>query len=740
MKAQLFKLLLAALAVTGICGCRSDSYWSAEGTGFVREGENGYFIGTNLWYAARLAASPDGRKRLSEELDILKDLGVTNLRVLAVEGENLDHLEYALDQMQRRDMCAVLFLNNAWEWSYGYGDYLEAAGRGPQPKPAEDGYAAYVEAMSAFCSDTAAVALNRAYVRRVVERFRNHPAIFSWQICNEPRCFSDDPAKRDAFVQYVHSTAALIKSLDGNHMVSTGNEGRLGCEDDMLLCERINDCPDIDYITIHIWPYNWSWVREDSVNDGVAGAVAKVNDYIDSHIALAASLGKPLVIEEFGYPRDGFSFSTESATEGRDRIYACVFSRVLASARRGGPLAGCNFWGWGGLAQPGHIYWQEGDDLCGDPSQEQQGLNSVFVSDSSTVALIREAASSLGTASLYDFLHLSAASGTPLFGHQDDLMYGHSWNATKENDSTLMRSDVLSVAGSYPFVLGLDLGGLEVDSPVNLDGNDFDLMRLSAIRHHERGGVVTISWHLRNPLTGGDAWDVSDSRTVESILPGGSHHEKFIGWLDRVSDFIASLKDESGKQIPIIWRPWHEHTGGWFWWGDGLCTPEQFNSLWRMTYDYMQNERKLEGLLWAISPNSIGGDFSRWEERYPGDGYVDIAGLDCYCSTYVPMEQALPQYVDDMRRCLQSLSIFAKEHHKILALTETGYEGLTYGQWWTEAFAPAMEGFPLAYALVWRNTDEMPRGMTHFYAPWSGGPSERDFVEAVDNGIMRLLK
>lgn len=380
----------------GSCSKQSSQFvWTAEDGNILRNGRSEYFIGTNLWYAGRLAKDEAGRERLERELDTLKSLGVTNLRVLATEGEDIAALRYALDRMQERGMCAVLFLNNAWEWSYGFADYLEAAGEGPQPRPATDGYQAYMKAMAAFCASEKAVALNHDYVRNIVSALKDHPAIFSWQISNEPRCFSDDPAVRDAFVNYIHGTAALVKSLDPVHMVSTGNEGLKGCEEDISLYERINSCEDIDYITIHIWPYNWGWVKQDSVNDGIDGAVEKTGAYIDEHLDLARRLGKALVIEEFGYPRDGFSFDRACTTEGRNRIYSYVFSRVAESAQNGGELAGCNFWGWGGFAEPSHEMWQEGDDFCGDPAQEAQGLNSVFVTDSSTVGAISVYASTL---------------------------------------------------------------------------------------------------------------------------------------------------------------------------------------------------------------------------------------------------------------------------------------------------------------------------------------------------------
>ncbi len=327
----------------------------------------------------------------------------------------------------------------------------------------------------------------------------------------------------------------------------------------------------------------------------------------------------------------------------------------------------------------------------------------------------------------------------PMFGHQDDLMYGHTWNVTKEKDHSLTRSDVQMVTGKYPYVLGLDLGGLEIDSPVNLDGNDFVLMKEAAVKHYGRGGIVTLSWHLRNPLTGGDSWDVSSDRVVESILPGGEKHGFFLGWLDKVAGFISSLKDSKGRQIPVIFRPWHEHTGGWFWWGASLCSAEQYNDLWKMTFDYLENEKGIEGLVWAISPNSMSQNFEKWEERYPGDDYVDIVGLDCYCPTYIPAPQSFEVFHNDVKNCLGSLQAFAAKHGKILAMTETGYEGLTHEKWWSEILHPAIEGFPIAYLLVWRNTDEMPRGMTHFYTPWPGGPSEQDFREYVKNGNFKML-
>ena len=390
------RLELSILSIIGflmlfIASCSGNS---------ARQEAPDYFIGTNMWYASRLAVEDPAR--FEAELDSLKAHGITNLRILATD-ENWEGMDAALKAFSKRGMKGVLFLNNAWEWSEdGYRSWLEKAGAGVQPHPARDGYHVYMTAMAAFASNAKAVELFQEHVRRVVERYKDSDAIYSWQVCNEPRPFRTDTQVFDDFCKYVQGTAALIKSIDPEHMVSTGNEGYMGCEKDYALVERLNDCPDIDYITIHIWPYNWGWAKENNIAGGAADAQQKVKDYIDRHMQIARKLGKKVVIEEFGYPRDGFSFSRDASTTGRDAIYGYVFSRVLASARNADVLLGCNFWAWSGLANPAHDFWQEGDDLCGDPFQEGQGLNGVYLSDASTMAIIDAYTDSLDTVTSID--------------------------------------------------------------------------------------------------------------------------------------------------------------------------------------------------------------------------------------------------------------------------------------------------------------------------------------------------
>ena len=432
---RIFTILTIAAAVL-LCSCQAQkpSFVKVEDGQFVCEDYPSHFIGTNFWYGAILGSEGVGgdRARLEAELDTLKALGMTNLRVL-VGGDGPDGvptrvsptlqkepgvyndtifrgLDYLLAEMAERGMKAVLYINNSWEWSGGYGMYLEWAGAGKALIPAEVGYQAYCEYVSQFVTNEKAKEFFYDHVRHVVSRtntvtgkpYKDDPAIFSWQIGNEPRCFRPDSAGREAFVDFMYTTAALIKSIDPNHMVSSGSEGRHGCEGNLPLWERIHSCPDIDYMNIHIWPYNWSWVRENTLKTNLPVAIANTDEYIDEHLEVAARYGKPVVLEEFGFPRDDFQFAQGTPTTARDEYYRHVLGRIVDSAKEGGLFAGINFWGWGGLASQSatNIYWHPGDDYCGDPAQEQQGLNSVYACDESTVAVIRNASDAVSKALL----------------------------------------------------------------------------------------------------------------------------------------------------------------------------------------------------------------------------------------------------------------------------------------------------------------------------------------------------
>lgn len=300
-----------------------------------------------------------------------------------------------------------------------------------------------------------------------------------------------------------------------------------------------------------------------------------------------------------------------------------------------------------------------------------------------------------------------------MFGHHDDTAYGIGWEFEEG------RSDVQSVCGDYPGIISFDLGHVELGNSVTLDKVPFEKIRHETINQYQRGGMVSFSWHLNNPLTGGDSWDVSNNTVVESILPGGTNHDKFMTWMERLANFLNSLQTADGIKIPVLFRPWHEHTGSWFWWGQKLCTAEQYKALWRMTYDYLQ-EKGANHLLYAYSPGTEYTDAASYLERYPGDDIVDLIGFDTY------MSKDRDFYMKRATECLTILTEIGKSHDKVIAITETGYEGIPDAEWWTGTLAPLVKDFPIAYVLVWRNARER---VTHHYAPYPGHPSADDFVK-----------
>ena len=325
------------------------------------------------------------------------------------------------------------------------------------------------------------------------------------------------------------------------------------------------------------------------------------------------------------------------------------------------------------------------------------------------------------TCSLYGRLVELREKGV-MIGHQDDLMYGHAW---EYEDG---RSDILEVCGSYPAVMGWDLGGLEMDDSCNLDGVPFDKMTEAVVMADSMGCVITFSWHMRNPVTGGSSWDLSGGNVVREVLPGGSCHELYKGWMDKFIAFMKSLKDHSGNSIPVVYRPYHENTGGAFWWGALSCNPEDYIRLWRWTVDYMYAS-DVHNLLYAYSTDIFKSE-EEYMLRYPGDEWVDIMGWDAY---HRPQDW---DFLAGMERMAKTVSALASKHGKLAALTETGLESVYLENWWTEYLLPSVRGRDLCWVLLWRNSQKME---DHFFAPFKGHKSEADFNEMVGQKDILVL-
>lgn len=332
---KIFWIIALCATVTAVA-CSSAKKNTAESKGdfvTVRDGkfyigDSVYrFVGTNFWYGPILASEGRGgdRKRLARELDLLQENGINNLRIL-VGGDGdeglashispvlqtapgvyndtlLAGLDYLMTELERRDMKAVLYLNNAWEWSGGYSAYLQWAGKGKAPIPSVDGWPAYMDYVRQFVTCDSAKQLSYNHVRNIVSRvntvtgkpYAESPAIMAWQVANEPRAFAEDSLQKRAFADWIRTTARIIKENDPNHLVSTGSEGKHGCEQDIALWEEIHNYPEIDYGILHLWSYNWGWVGKETLLSGVDSACIKAVEYITPHSDMMKRARKPLV-------------------------------------------------------------------------------------------------------------------------------------------------------------------------------------------------------------------------------------------------------------------------------------------------------------------------------------------------------------------------------------------------------------------------------------------------------------
>ena len=310
-----------------------------------------------------------------------------------------------------------------------------------------------------------------------------------------------------------------------------------------------------------------------------------------------------------------------------------------------------------------------------------------------------------------------------MFGHQDAFAYGTTWYAQEG------RSDVKDVCGDHPAIIGWELGHLELGGPYSLDSVYFDNIRKGVNYASKIGAINTISWHFRNLLTGGTAWDVSSKKTVASILPGGEKHQQYLQYLDKLATFMLSLKTDQGKYIPVLFRPFHEHTGSWFWWGKNLCTVDEYKALWRFTVNYLRNEKNIHHLLFSYSTDRF-STVDEYLERYPGDDLIDLLGFDLYDNG--------PDYQTTLSNCARIVTQIATQKGKIAAVTEAGDPTGKKTEWWTKTILENLRQYNLSYVLVWRNSFTKTKDVP--FGPYKGSPSEQDFVKFYNDPKTLFLK
>lgn len=410
--------------------CRNDApakeFVKVKGHAFYSGQQQYCPAGVNMWYAAYLGAGSvqGGRERLCRELDILQANGINNIRIMGASEQSdmrmglswgmqvspgkfneelLTGLDFFLAEVGKRNLYAIVFLNNYWQWSGGMSQYMAWQGKDLIDPDATGDWHGFMRRSAEFYSSDSANLYFREYIRMLIERrntitgtiYKDDPSIMSWQLANEPRPGPDGESgmkNREVFIRWIDETASYIKSLDPNHLVSTGNEGLAGCIQDSAIFVDAHRTPAIDYLTFHLWPKNWGWFKALQPAATFDTTIVLTHRYLDKHIAMAALLNKPIVLEEFGMERDSGKTDAGSGTIYRDMFYKSVLAAIEQSVHKQQPLAGFNLWAWGGIGVPAKEKFnlKSGPDYMGDPLQEPQGLNSVMASDTSTLRIIRE--------------------------------------------------------------------------------------------------------------------------------------------------------------------------------------------------------------------------------------------------------------------------------------------------------------------------------------------------------------
>ena len=375
----------------------------AIGPSFSRSGSRQLFTGVNFWQAMHMGqeGARGDRERLRAELDHLQSLGLTNVRLWAsAEGPDSEPyrispaltpqpgtydtdvwtgLDFTIAELARRDMQAVVVLTNFWEWSGGMAQYVSWQEKSEIPYPARNDWREFAAYAARFYTSDACQAQYRKHIEQIImkvnpitgRRYRDEPAVFAWELANEPRNYPQP---------WIDETAEFIKQLDPNHMVTTGSEGSIAGQ-----FHQTHASPAIDYATVHIWPQNWGWF-DPTDHSTRERALKETIDYLDKHLHMAATLNKPVVLEEFGIARDASDLhdyhDPAADVSFRNRMIRTLGERLTESARNGGPAAGVNVWVWAGRSRPG-------DRWIGDPPHEKPGWYSIYASDSSTLTLLQ---------------------------------------------------------------------------------------------------------------------------------------------------------------------------------------------------------------------------------------------------------------------------------------------------------------------------------------------------------------
>ena len=323
------------------------------------------------------------------------------------------------------------------------------------------------------------------------------------------------------------------------------------------------------------------------------------------------------------------------------------------------------------------------------------------------------------------FYNLKKLSKTKAAIGQQDAFNSFYQDATGD-------SDIKKNTGYDPALLGSDFMFITDKNNNNQADNWFYQQEEKIVNAtkaaYAKGMINTFCWHLREPnkedsFYAADMTADQKATAFKSILPGGANHEWYKKKLDKIASVVLNLKGSNGELIPIIFRPFHEFDGSWFWWGANFATAEEYKTAYQFTVDYLKNTKGVHTILYAFSPDNSYTTETNYLSRYPGDKYVDILGMD----NYGDFDNQGQSGATKANSKLKIIADLAKTKVKIAALTETGYQVTStktpITDWFSTYLYSALtsNSIEVSYVMFWNNTKEA------YYVPNGSVSNAADF-------------
>ncbi|MDO5294638.1 MAG: glycosyl hydrolase [bacterium] len=352
------------------------------------------------------------------------------------------------------------------------------------------------------------------------------------------------------------------------------------------------------------------------------------------------------------------------------------------------------------------------------------------------------------TTALASYLKSLMENDQVLFGHQNA-----TFRSVRDNGTT---SDVQDMVGTLPAIVGIDslaLSGCETSAKTQKEA--LELSVAASKKGYENGAIVTLSAHMPNftnkkIVKNADgtydftACDFSESKDcsnncADQILEGGAYNDVYNAYLDMIADYALELQNEN---VPILFRPFHENNGSWFWWGS-TTSVESYKAIYRYMVDYLE-EKGVHNLLYVYSPNGPLASEEEYLERYPGDEYIDIVAFDYYDDYNSYPAEFNADFFNNLEQSCNVVANIAKSHDKIPAISETGcrvtrsngdFNGLAITEnpiaghdWYTKVMEVAKKT-NMPYYMVWANFDDSNFFVPYKYNDTLGQQLINDFID-----------